>query len=214
MQVECVNNYHFNSKQKTFNTTNNIGFQGVKRNLIAISADSFKTESAQKIYSKIQRYFQLIGEFGSIKDCKILPEKTKVKLSKFPFTMDADANVCLTINKGERNSIIKLYHKYSDAKNKDADIFEVVLDKNGQMINGQFLPYDNLLFERNNNNIRRMYSPLYGETFLPVGGNDREWLCTTTSEGKRLSLYNLTDNTEQGAFEIFLELARLKTVIN
>ena len=93
-------------------------------------------------------------------------------------------------------------------------ILDVTLDKNGQMINGQFMSEGgHWSFERGKNNIRRM-NDLFGNAYLPVGNNDREWSCL----GNKISPSDKTKYIQfwesvQGAFEIFLELARLKTVI-
>jgi hypothetical protein len=211
MQIQKVQN-NFNRKQNISNVRN-INFQAGKSQLVAVSSDSFKSECAKKLYSKIQRYFQLIGESGSIKDKKILQEKASVCLSKPPYIIEVDADVCLSINKGERNSTIKLYHKYSDSKYKDATILEATLDKNGQMFSGRFLPVKTLNFERDKRNTRRMFSHYTGITYMPVGGNDKDWSCLDTSGSRKLSSHGLVDESEKGAFEIFLELARLKTSI-
>jgi hypothetical protein len=214
MQIQKIqNNYnqnYSNLKQKISNSPY-INFQGGKQQLIAISKDSFKSESTKKIYSKIQRYFQLIGQEGSLKDTKLLHEKTHYFSSKAPYIIDAEADIYLTIKKGHKNSNIKLYHKYTDIKKNDALIFEATLDKNGQMTNGHFLPGESLTFERGKNNLRRMYS--VEKTYMPVGGNDREW----SYMGDKISPSNrrqfVDEDSIQGAFEIFLELARLKTSI-
>lgn len=215
MQIQRVQS-NYNNRFTNFNrnqnisSTNNIGFQGGKQQLVAISADSFKSESAKKLYTKIQRYFKLIGDYGSIKDTKLFSETINDFMYKPPFMTKVEADVCLSINKGDKNSNIKLYHKYSNIKKNDDVIFEATLDKNGQMISGHFLPADNLVFERDKRNTRRMRSNFSGDTFLPVGGNDREWSCLG---GKKPSSELLIEESEQGAYEIFLELARLKTAI-
>lgn len=186
-----------------------IGFQGGKQRLIPISADSFRSEYTKKLYSKIQKYFQLIGDSGNIKEVKLLHEKKHCSISKMPYIIDVDADVCLSVNKGDRNSNLKLYHKFSDGKKNDELMFDVTLDKNGQMIRGQFFP-QTVSFVRDKGNIRRMYSAIHGDSYLPVGSNDREWSCL----GKEnLSSHTLTDDSEKSAFEIFIELARLKTSI-
>jgi len=207
------NSYNVNRKQNISNT-HNINFQAGKPLLTAVSTDSFHSESAKKLYTKIQRYFQLIGKEGCIKDKKLLHETTHYFTSKPPFVIEAETDVCLSINKRERNSNIKLYHKYSEPQKNDNLIFEATLDKNGQMIHGHFLaPGDSLSFERDKRNLRRMHS-IYGEVYVPVGGNDREWsyLSKTLSSSEK-SKYTQFDDSIQGAFEIFLELARLKTAI-
>jgi hypothetical protein len=213
VQNNCINiSANYTGKQNIPNI-NNISFRAGRQKLIAIATDSFNSESAKKMYPKIQKYYNLIGEYGGIKDIKLLQGKVHDYSSKPPFINYVDANVCLSINKREKNSIVKLYYKYFDTKKKDATIFEATLDKNGQMINGQFLILDNLLFERDKRNMRRMYSSSTGITYMPVGGNDKEWYCMDTIGSKKLSPKYLIDDSEQGALEIFLELARLKTSI-
>ena len=36
-----------------------------------------------------------------------------------PYIIDVDSDVCLSVNKGDRNSNLKLYHKFSDVKKND-----------------------------------------------------------------------------------------------
>ena len=214
MQVQRVQNNYINksvnySRQQNISNIQSIGFKGGKHRLISISADSFNSEYTKKLYSKIQKYFQLIGNSGNIKEVKLLHEKKHYNISKMPYNIDVDADVCLSVNKGDRNSNIKLYHKFSDDKINDKLIFDVTLDKNGQMIQGQFLP-QTVSFVREKGNVRRMYSDIRKALYLPVGSNDREWSCL----GKEnLSSHTLIDDSEKSAFEIFIELARLKTSI-
>jgi len=216
MKIQRVqNNYvnygkstNYNKRQNIFYNSS-ISFQSRKPQLITISPDSFKSENAKKIYSKILKYYQLIGKEGSIKDVKLLHEKINDFSSKPPFIYYVDADVCLSINKNDRNSNIKLYHKYQNTKKQDALILNAILDKNGQMFRGEFFP-ENLVFERDGKNVRRMYSNFSGDNYLPVGNNDREWSCL----GKpKPSAEELIEDSEKGAFEIFIELARLKTSI-
>ena len=55
-----------------------------------------------------------------------------------------------------------------------------------------------------------MYSAIRCDSYLPVGGNDKEWSCL----GKEnLSSHTLIDDSDKSAFDIFIELARLKTSI-
>ena len=208
MQVQTINsiNGYYHKKQ---NINSGINFQGGKQQLIAISPDSFSSEYTKKLFSKIQTYFKRIGESGSIKEAKLLHEKKRCCISQEPYIIDVDADICLSVNKGDRNSNIKLYHKFSDGNRNDELMFDLTLDKNGQMIRGQFLP-ETLSFERDNKNIRRMYSGLRGDSYLPIGGNDREWSCLGR---KNLSSTTLIDQSDKSAFEIFIELARLKTSI-
>ena len=207
MQVQRIQNNNYN-KQNMYHCSS-IGFQGGKQQLISISADSFHSEYTKKLYSKIQKYFQMIGDSGNIKEVKLLHEKKHCCTSKMPYIIDVDADVCLSVNKGDRNSNLKLYHKFSDGKRNDELMFDVTLDKNGQMIQGQFLP-QTLSFVREKGNVRRMYSTLSGDSYLPVGNNDREWSCLGK---KNLSSHTLIDDSDKSAFEIFIELARLKTSI-
>lgn len=210
MQVYAIqNSYNNYCKRNILLNTSSISFQGGKQQLIAISENSFSSEYTKNLYSKIAKYFKLVGNSGSIKEVKLLHEMKHYCISKEPYVIKVDADVCLSVNKGDRNSNIKLYHKYSDGKRNDDLLFDVTLDKKGQMIKGQFFPRY-LSFERDAKNIRRMHDDLHGDSYLPVGGNDREWSCL----GKgNLSPKILLDDSEKSAFEIFIELARLKTSI-
>lgn len=209
MQVQRIQSSYNNYNKRNIYNTSSIGFKGGKQQLISISADSFSSEYTKKLYSKIQKYFKLIGNSGNLKEVKLLHEKKQCCTSKMPYIIDVDADVCLSVNKGDRNSNLKLYHKFSDVKKNDELIFDVTLDKNGQMIQGQFIP-EPLSFVREKGNVRRMYSAYRGDSYLPVGGNDREWSCLGR---KNLSSTTLIDDSDKSAFEIFIELARLKTSI-
>ena len=210
MQVfKIQNGYNNNYYKRNIYNSSRISFQGGKQQLIAISENSFSSEYTKNLYSKIAKYFKLIGDSGNIKEIKLLHEMKHYCIDKEPYMIKVDADVCLSVNKGDRNSNIKLYHKYSDGKRNDDLMFDVTLDKNGQMIKGQFFPRY-LSFERDTKNIRRMHDDLHDDSYLPVGGNDREWSCL----GKgNLSPKILLDDSEKSAFEIFIELARLKTSI-
>ena len=214
MQIQKIQNNYINnsvnySRKQNISNIQSIGFQGGKQRLISISANSFHSEYTQKLYSKIQKYFQLIGNSGNIKEVKLLHEKKHYHISKMPYITDVDADVCLSVNKGDRNSNLKLYHRFTDGNKKNEFIFDVTLDQNGQMIQGQFFP-QTVSFVRDKGNVRRMYSATRGDSYLPVGSNDREWSCL----GKEnLSSHTLIDDSEKSAFEIFIELARLKTSI-
>ena len=215
MQVQRIqNNYNNNfnksvdfSRKQNLSNISDISFQGGQQQLTAISADAFKTESAKKLYAKIQRYFQLIGKVGNIKDVKLFHEKTQHHSPRYPFIIDTESDVFLSINRGSKNSRMKLSRKYTDNKKPDEAILDVTLDKNGQMVNG-YLTERSLFFERSNRNLRRIHSD-FEKTYLPVGGNDREW----NYLGDRISLDQVSDYSNQGAFEIFLELARLQMAL-
>ena len=208
MRVQAIYNSYNNYNKRNINVSS-IGFQGGKQKLIAISADSFSSEYTKNLYSEIQKYFRLVGESGNIKEVKLLHEKKHCCIPHEPYMVDVDADVCLSVNKGDRNSNLKLYHKFSDGKRNNELMFDITLDKNGQMIRGQFLP-ETLLFNRDKGNIRRMYSSVRGVSYMPVGGNDREWSCLGR---KNLSSTTLIDDSEKSAFEMFIEFARLKTAM-
>ena len=223
MQVPAIQNRYNNYNKRNIYNGSGVSFQGGKQKLIAISADSFSSEYTKNLCSKIQNYFRLIGESGNIKEVKLLHEKKRCSIPKEPYIIDVDADICLSINRGDRNSNIKLYHKFSDGKSNDELMFDVTLDKNGQMIRGQFFP-DALSFERDGKNVRRMYSSCRGDSYLPVGDNDREWSCLGKDNlpslilryrtiGVNKNALILIDDSEKSAFEIFIELARLKTSI-
>ena len=209
MQVQRIQSSYNNYNKRNIYNTSSIGFKGGKQQLISITADSFSSEYTKKLYSKIQKYFKLIGDSGNLKEVKLLHEKKHYRTSKMPYIIDVDSDVCLSVNKGDRNSNLKLYHKFSDVKKNDELIFDVTLDKNGQMIHGQFFPHT-VSFVRDKGNVRRMYSATRGDSYLPVGGNDREWSCLGR---KNLSSTTLIDDSDKSAFDIFIELARLKTSI-
>ena len=152
MQVQRVQSSYNNYNKRNIYNTSSIGFKGGKQQLISITADSFSSEYTKKLYSKIQKYFKLIGDSGNLKEVKLLHEKKHYRISKMPYIIDVDSDVCLSVNKGDRNSNLKLYHKFSDVKKNDELIFDITLDKNGQMIQGQFIP-EHLSFVRDKGNV-------------------------------------------------------------
>ncbi len=110
------------------------------------------------------------------------------------------------------NLHLTLTRKDSDIK-RSYLLLDAVFDKSGQMINGKF-PFKNLTFERQGaKNIRRMKDS--ENQYLSVAGNDREWDCFGTRITSSCSCIRSADddNAVGGAFELFMEFARLHTSI-
>ena len=221
MQIQKIH-YNYNNivnSGKNQNTSSfyNVSFEGGKQKLISISTDSFKFESTKKIYSKIQKYLKLIGNEGSIENIKVMSDKWSYTFTLTDVkNLGEEADLLLSINKKSDKAHINLSRKFSD-KQKKMTVLEALFDKNGQMINGSFFP-EHLQFERNGANVRRMIRK--GKQYLPVGTNDKEWDFLGQRVGSNIKedfVYNRTvleeDNSAGGAFEIFLEFARLKTSI-
>ena len=222
MQVQKIhytcNNITNSSKNKNTSSFYNVSFEGGKQKLISISTDSFKFECAKKIYSKMQKYLKLIGNSGSIENIKVMSDKwtyTYTLIDVFKH-LGEEADLLLSINKKPDKTHINLSRKLPDKQMK-MTVLDAIFDKNGQMINGSFTP-EHLQFERNGANVRRMIRK--GKQYLPVGTNDKEWDFLGQRVGSNIKedfVYNRTileeDNSVGGTFEIFLELARLKTSI-
>ena len=66
MQVQRVQSSYNNYNKRNIYNTSSIGFKGGKQQLISITADSFSSEYTKKLYSKIQKYFKLIGDYFSL----------------------------------------------------------------------------------------------------------------------------------------------------
>ena len=222
MQVQKIhyscNNITNSSKNKNTSRFYNVSFEGGKQKLISISTDSFKFECAKKIYSKMQKYLKLIGNSGSIENIKVMSDKwtyTYTLIDVFKH-LGEEADLLLSINKKPDKTHINLSRKLP-GKQMKMTVLDALFDKNGQMINGSFAP-EHLQFERNGANVRRMIRK--GKQYLPVGTNDKEWDFLGQRVGSNIKedfVYNRTileeDNSAGGAFEVFLELARLKTSI-
>lgn len=194
MQIIPVGYRAYNSNQMKSKNVSSVNFNGVNQKLIPVNVDSFKTETAQKMYSKIQKYFQLIGREGSMKNIKI---------------MDGDiacyeSDVILSINKTIDKSKIRLAKKCYD--NEDGiTILEATFNKDGQMVLGE-LPSATLHFERTKPNVRRMRDDSF--TYLPMRQNDKEW---SANGRKPHGIFYFKDDSD--AYDIFIELGRLNTSI-
>ena len=108
------------------------------------------------------------------------------------------------------NIHINLYREsYTQPKNET--LLDVLLNKDGQMIEGRF-PSKHLSFERYGANVRRM--TCFGKQYLPVSGNDRAWSCLGKGMiGRGEDMLGKDESTICGAYELFIELARLHTSI-
>lgn len=206
MKIMPASPYTLNFNQKI----HNINFKAGKSQLIPVEINSFKTETAKKLYLKIRKYFLLIGDNGSIKNANIMhfvvPDE---KLNYFSRKISG-TDTLLSINRKSDVSTMHIVQKYPNSFIPDTTIMYATFDKNAQMISGQFLS-GGLSFERSKGNIRRMQRGPNRNIYMPVGGNDREW----DFGGYRIPSTNSTilmdDDPFSGMFEIFIELARLKT---
>lgn len=181
--------------------------------LVPISANSFKRETSKKLYSKIHQYVKLIGHNGSLtKDVKIMSVKGSGDSKQAgTYSSNNDADIMLSLKR--KGKLLHLILSRKEIKSdKNHLLLEAIFNEDGQMINGRF-PYKNLTFERYGANIRRI--KCYDKQYTPVADNDREWDCA----GRRISgsceYINRAedDNSVGGAFELFIEFARLYTSI-
>ena len=178
--------------------------------LIPISLDTFKRDSAKTLYSKIRQYVNLIGQNGTIdKEFRIMSEKSSIPDSNYFLNKDAD--VFMTIKRADKDLHINLTRRTVD-KSNNMVLLEATLNKDGQMINGRY-PLHHLTFERYGANVRRMKK--YGEQYLPIAENDREWdFCGKRLTGSPSDIRSINgDDCVGGAFEVFMELARLHTSV-
>lgn len=199
MQINPISYSCSNSNKIKSKNVSEVNFLGAKQKLISVNTDSFRTKEAKKIYDKIQGYLKLLKE-GSIKNVKILHENRNGK----ECYVLRESDILLSINRSSDNFKLRLSKKYND--HSESTLLEANFDKNGQMFSG----YDferQLHFERTNSNLRRMSS--MGNTYLPVGQNDKEW----QSNGSTINTIPLIDCVSDGVYEIFIELARLHTSI-
>ena len=116
----------------------------------------------------------------------------------------------MSLKRESDNLHINLYRERFD-QTRNETVLDVVLNKEGQMIEGRF-PNKHLSFERYGANIRRMNC--YGKQYLPVAGNDRAWSCLGTGMIDRgEDMCGKSESTLCGAYELFIEFARLYTSI-
>ena len=200
------------AQQKSVGTTS-VNFQGC-RQLVAITEDSFERNSAKKMYYKIRQYLKLIGDSGSVKDTKIYKEHGKYYNQRTGEKFESDAFVLMSMKKEKDITHLNLRRKYSDTS-KGIILLDAQFNKDGQMVKGKFPP-DDLFFERQKSNLRRL-SGSETSNFIPVGSNDKEWshisgLLPKTSNKSFLKTY-YSDDSACGAYEIFMEFARLYTSI-
>ena len=160
----------------------------------------------------MRKYFQLIGDNGRIENVKVLNESGRYyeNMGQYPSGFNSQAEIFLSIYKNHETSNVILHRKY-DAPFDGYIIFNANFDKNGQMVYGK-LPPDGLTFERNHCNARKIYRDK--KIDLPVSGNDKLWECAGRDLISGNSRTFTNDDSTKGAFEIFIELARLKTSIN
>ena len=192
------NTYNLN-QMKSRNTSNvsQVNFTGTVQKLIPVDINSFKTESARKMYSQIQKFIKVIDTEGIIKDVKIMEEKTSQLAS----------DVFLSIDKKTDKCKLTLSQKYNCGQGY-IPLLEANFNQHGQMVSGSF-PGRQLYFSRTNRNVRKILDPY--TTHRPSGEDDREWGAYASKIiGSSLPL---KDNADDGAYEIFMELARLYTSI-
>lgn len=201
MRINPISYSYNNLNKIKSKNASEVNFHGAKQKLISVNTDSFRTENAKKIYSKIQKYLKLLNKEGSIKNVKILHENRNGK----ELYVLRESDILLSINRSPDNFKLKLSQKYDDYSH-ESTLLEANFDKNGQMFLGDYFETQ-LHFERTNSNIRRMTSQ--GETYFPVGQNDKEW----RSNVRTIGTTSLIDCASDGVYEIFLELARLYTSI-
>lgn len=202
-----VCNYNQTEPKNSFGFSK-VNFQAVKPELIPVLTDSFKTETAKKLYTKIQKFLKLIGDSGSIKDVKILSEEGIYYNHRINNEFYSKADIFLSINKNIDTSNLYLLQKYPENP-KGVILLDATFNKAGQMVKGYFPP-EYLYFERNcakGANVRRMGYCNSDSKLLPIGGNDREW------HGWLPNRVLNHDNSTAGAYEIFIEFARLYTSI-
>lgn len=222
MQILPMTFKPLNSSQSNLSGISNsasVDFRAKKLQFVSVSPVDFKKEASKKLYSNIQKFIKLVGDSGSIKDAVIMREKGRYFNSKTIDFFDADANILLSINKTKDNMHLNLKRKYSETS-KGVVLLDATFNKDGQMVQGKF-PLENMNFERYGANVRRMVRD-NGTVYKPVDGNDREWDSLGgrfPSASDEFKFYGRPinsieeDTSDGGAFEIFIELARLYTSI-
>lgn len=215
MQVTFNSNNIFKSNYRTPNYKLNnpsVSFKGIGQPLVAVSEEAFNSTTAQKLYSKIQKYFRLIGENGRVENVKVLNETSRYydSTARVLDGFDSEADVFMSITRNNQAANLNLSRKYKNSTREPFILFNADFDKNGQMVNAKF-PLEGLRFERTGNNVRRIYRDK--RIYMPVSGNDKAW----EHNGRELLAgdYRVyaNDDSTKGAFEIFMELARLFTSI-
>lgn len=180
------------------------------------------SESSQKLFNKLSTYYKRIPANSKVNN----PVRMNLEGNSVGFTIDK------TMSNGRTKIILK--DMLEEGKDFSARIpkqssLQIVLDKNGQMINGDLCSHlgfgvsDHVVFERTGKNVRRM---TYGGTsYMPVGG-DTHWVPVTQTQSTHASMRdlrgylwsdagrnnNLADALNRSTFgELLMRLAELKT---
>ena len=210
MQIQPINYVKYNSDkimQKNPSFADKVSFSGGKQQLEAVVTDNFKTETAKKLFTTMQKYYKMLSGGGRINEVKILSENLEFYNYKTNEKFSSVVDTLMSIQKNPQLTIIRLYRMYPN-KFKHC-IFDAVFDSDGQMTEGEY-KIPKIKFERKNGNIRRM--EYLSGSILPYGDNDREWVGLSA---ECLPIYQrYGDNSTRGMYEIFIELARLYTTLN
>lgn len=188
---------------------NNVSFSGGKQELIPVAVETFKTDSARKMYPKIRGIFRMIGNCGGVKEAAIFSEPTHYYSFEKHGFVDSRADVLLSISKNTGVTNMTLSKQYADTQ-KRMLLMDVFFDNEGKMIKGS-LPSERMEFERKGVNVRRM--KCNGNLYLPVAGKEKVWEHSGTHLTSNDCVATVENNSRGGAFEIFMELARLKTSV-
>ena len=192
MQISPVN---FSSYKQSVNKEHsknlNVNF---KQSCPLTKIGELKTESGQKIYSRIQKYLRLIGCEGMVNNVTLIK--------------DNETSIILTIDKKAKKT--KLIIEENNGSNNTLNTFNALFDEQGRMINAE-LNNGNIMFERYGNNVRRLKKREGGifRLYLPVGGYDKLW--EYSGKSLRLDTDMVKGRYTSGMSEIFLELTRLGT---
>ena len=179
--------------------------------LVSITKDSFSRETAKKLYSGISKYIKVAGKNGSFKEVRLMTEQGVDKPCAPALAKGAD--IVFSLDRAGENMHLTLTRKNIDKSQNDI-LFDALVNKEGQMVEGRY-PLEHMTFVRRGANVRRIRKSK--SQFLPIAGNDREWACNgsriSSTSGNNLWYAGEEDNAISGAFEIFMEMARLHTSV-
>lgn len=210
MQIVPVSYSNYYSNQNRVRTAATpVNFQGGKLGFIPVATETFKTDAAKKMYPKIRRIFQMIGNSGSVKDAKILNEPTHYYSPEKHKFVDSTADVVLSISKNSGVTNMTLSRKHPDPKQSTL-MLNAFFDNNGQMTKG-IMPQECMTFERKGTNIRRIYCN--GSLYLPDGKNEKNWIHAGGHLTPAERISDSGNNSRSGVYEMFMELARLRTSV-
>jgi len=195
------NNSYQNYRKNNQKSINNLSFRAGSKEFvkpILINAE------LQKLADKISSYLQIMPEYSKLSQ----PAQVKFGNGVIGFIIDKTKTGFskILIKHKETSNEIQSWDSLSEFK----EGIEMIVNNNGQMIEGNYyeLGERNILFERNNKNIRRMKH--YNEYYRPVNNDIFPWRLVKSKQTTIVGPAGF-DYDREGFMSLFFEMAEPKT---